>query len=78
MPKKNNMQVQEVGTQMFGVKRIRILVKIFFFYQKMDSTPLRQTSGKWRLDERYGVSNFGEKGFQLFEHFIDRLELHAC
>ena len=54
---------------MFGVKSVRILVKIFFFYQFRGSTPLSSNlwPDKWDLHEGYGGPNLGEKEFQLFQ-----------
>ena len=55
--------------KVIGVKRIRILVEIFSFYQFRGSTPLSSNlwPDKWDLREGYGGPNFGEKEFQLFQ-----------
>ena len=68
--KESNMWVHEVGIENCWCKSNRILV------ENIDQTnppPFRQTfwPDKWGLREGYGGPNLGEKGFQLFQFFID-------
>ena len=52
---------------MLGVKRIKILMETFSFYQFRGSTPSFVKPDKWDLHERYRGPNLDEKCFQLFQ-----------
>ena len=70
VPKKSNMRHQRWVQKIVGVKSIRILVKIFFFYINFVGLQLsRQTFGLASGTSVRGKVGFnpGEKGFQLFQ-----------